>query len=70
MFVWCELPERVDMMDFCKRAVEKKVAVVPGSAFTVEPDEVVNSIRLNFTTPSDERIVEGMHILGELSHAL
>lgn len=58
------------MMDFCKRAVEKKVAVVPGSAFTVEPDEVVNSIRLNFTTPSDERIVEGMHILGELSHAL
>ena len=44
--------------------------VVPGSAFIVEPDEVVNSIRLNFTTPSDERIVEGMHILGELSHAL
>ena len=66
MFVWCELPARVDMMDFCKKAVEKKVAVVPGSAFTVEPEETTNCIRMNFTTPADERIVEGMEILGKL----
>ncbi len=66
MFVWCALPERVDMMDFCQKAVQNKVAVVPGSAFMVEPQETTNSIRLNFTTPSDERIVEGIHILGKL----
>lgn len=66
MFVWCKLPEAVDMMDFCNKAVQNKVAVVPGSAFTVEAGETTNCIRLNFTTPSDERIVEGMEILGKL----
>ncbi len=66
MFVWCKLPERVDMMDFCNKAVQNKVAVVPGSAFTVEDGETSDCIRLNFTTPSDERIKEGMEILGKL----
>lgn len=66
MFVWCELPARVDMMDFCNKAVQNKVAVVPGSAFTVESEETTNCIRMNFTTPSDESIVKGMEILGKL----
>lgn len=66
MFVWCALPARVDMMDFCNKAVQNKVAVVPGSAFTVEPEETTNCIRMNFTTPSDESIVKGMEILGKL----
>lgn len=66
MFVWCALPAHVDMTDFCQKAVQNKVAVVPGSAFMVEPQETTNCIRMNFTTPSDERIVEGMHILGKL----
>lgn len=66
MFVWCELPARVDMMDFCNKAVQNKVAVVPGNAFTVEPEETTNCIRMNFTTPSDENIVKGMEILGKL----
>lgn len=69
MFVWCRLPDSVDMLDFCARAVEKKVAVVPGSAFTVEEGETTNCFRMNFTTPSDENIVKGMDILGELRHA-
>lgn len=70
MFVWGELPASVSMLDFCQKAVQNKVAVVPGSAFTVEPEETTNCIRLNFTTPSDERIVEGMHILGKLKNAI
>lgn len=69
MFVWCRLPDSVNMLDFCARAVEKKVAVVPGSAFTVEEGETTNCFRMNFTTPSDENIVRGMDILGELRHA-
>lgn len=69
MFVWCKLPDSVNMLDFCARAVEKKVAVVPGSAFTVEEGETTNCFRMNFTTPSDENIVKGMDILGELRHA-
>ncbi len=63
LFVWCELPESVNMLEFAAKCVENKVAVVPGSAFTVEPEETTNCIRLNFSTPSDEKIVEGMEIL-------
>lgn len=63
LFVWCELPESVNMLEFAAKCVENKVAVVPGNAFTVEPEETTNCIRLNFSTPSDEKIAEGMEIL-------
>ena len=34
LFVWCRLPDGVDMPSFCKRAViDYKVAIVPGNAF-------------------------------------
>ena len=33
LFIWCKLPGDVDMLDFCKRAIAKQVAVVPGNAF-------------------------------------
>lgn len=63
LFVWCELPESVNMLEFAAKCVENKVAVVPGNAFMVEPEETTNCIRLNFSTPSDEKIAEGMEIL-------
>ena len=67
LFIWCDLPANVDMLDFCKKSVEKKVAVVPGTAFMVEPEDKTNAIRLNFSTPGDDQIVKGLTILGELS---
>ena len=48
LFIWCTLPEGYDMMSFCKRAVEEyKVAVVPGTAFTVNETDKTTSFRLN-----------------------
>ena len=70
LFIWATLPEGTDMMDFCRRAIERKVAVVPGTAFCADEGEKSRSFRLNFSTPSDERIVEGIKILGELTHEL
>lgn len=70
MFVWCALPQSVRMVDFCKTALEHGVAVVPGSAFLVEPQETTNSFRMNFTTPTDDAIREGMKRLGEVKYAL
>ena len=70
LFLWCTLPQGSDMMGFCRTAVEQKVAVVPGSAFT--PDESVPSysFRMNFSTPTDEQIVEGVRKLGRLTHEM
>nr|PZM89794.1 MAG: hypothetical protein DIU81_01985 [[Clostridium] cellulosi] len=66
LFLWCTLPDNVKMLDFCKKASENKVAVVPGIAFCVSPDDYCNSIRLNYSTPSDEQIVKGCEILGKV----
>ncbi|MBQ6752775.1 MAG: PLP-dependent aminotransferase family protein [Clostridia bacterium] len=66
MFVWCRLPDGINMIDFCKTAAAHKVAVVPGTAFL--PDETASTqyIRLNFSTPTNEDMVKGIKILGEL----
>ncbi|WP_040948254.1 PLP-dependent aminotransferase family protein [Gorillibacterium massiliense] len=63
LFLWCDLPKSVVMLDYCKKAAEKGVAVVPGTAFLVDEGDPCNAIRLNFSTPSDEQIVRGIEIL-------
>ncbi len=68
LFIWCTLPEGYDMMSFCKRAVEEyKVAVVPGTAFTVNETDKTTSFRLNFSTPTDDEIIKGCELIGKLS---
>jgi len=63
LFIWCELPDDVDMLDFARLAVGNKVAVVPGSAFLAEAGERVNAIRVNFSTPTNEQLERGLEIL-------
>jgi len=70
LFIWATLPEGGNMMDFCRRSAANKVAVVPGSAFLVSDDTPTRSFRLNFSTPTDEQIVKGCAVLGELSRSL
>lgn len=65
LFIWCKLPDNVDMLDFVKKALKKKVAVVPGSAFLMDDTSKTQYIRLNFSTPTDENIVKGVKLLGE-----
>ena len=65
LFIWCTLPEGADMNAFVKSALQKKVAVVPGTTFNCDTDAPSRSFRLNYSTPSDEQIVEGVRRLGE-----
>ena len=65
LFLWCTLPEGVDMNAFVKRAIENKVAVVPGTTFNCDPSAPSRCFRLNYSTPSDENIVKGCKILGD-----
>lgn len=68
LFLWCRLPDGVDMMSFCTRAVENKVAVVPGSAFMPYETDKTQCFRMNYSTPTDDQIIRGVEILGELTH--
>ncbi len=65
LFIWCTVPDGVSMEDVVRRALEKKVAVVPGTTFNCDADAPSHSFRLNYSTPSDEQIVEGCRRLGE-----
>ncbi|MCM1284656.1 MAG: PLP-dependent aminotransferase family protein [Acetobacter sp.] len=67
LFIWCKLPDNVDMLEFVKKAVEKKVAVVPGNAFLMNDTDSTQYIRLNFSTPTNEGIVKGIKALGEVA---
>ncbi len=67
LFIWCKLPQGVDMNDFCKQAVLRKVCVVPGNAFLTNEAEQCSSFRINFSTPTDEQLEKGIKILGELA---
>lgn len=60
LFIWCTLPEYVDVEAFCKRCLENKVAVVTGKAFLPDTSAVTHSFRINYSTPTDENIVEGI----------
>ena len=66
LFLWCTLPDGIDLNDFVKSALARKVAVVPGTAFNCDADSYSNSFRMNYSTPSDEQIVRGVRILGEI----
>ena len=66
LFLWAKLPDNIDMLDYCKRLVEKKVAVVPGTAFMIDDEAPCHYIRMNFSTPSDENIVKGIEIMAQV----
>lgn len=69
LFLWGTLPAGfgADMREFCQILVQSKVAVVPGTAFLVDESSPCNSFRLNYTTPSEEQILKGAGILGEIA---
>lgn len=65
LFAWCHLPEGIDMMTFVQKALEKKVCVVPGTAFLTSENEPCDAFRINFSTPTDEQLTKGIMLLGE-----
>ena len=66
LFIWCTLPEGWDANEIFKRAVERKVAFVPGAPFFTTPGKGQNTFRLNFSAEPEERIREGIKRLGDL----
>ena len=66
LFIWGVVHNCEDASFIVKKAIEKKVAVVPGSAFNCDTEAPSPAFRLNYSTPSDEQIVEGIKRLGEV----
>jgi 2-aminoadipate transaminase len=64
LFLWVEMPKSVNTTELLMKAVERGVAYLPGSSFYTT--DVHNCIRLNYSHPSIDDIVEGIKILGTL----
>jgi len=62
LFLWVKMPERLNTTEMLMEAVHNGVAYIPGSNFFAKP--VHYYIRLNYSFPSEDDIVEGIQILG------
>lgn len=73
LFLWARVPKPIDTLASFPKAVEKKVAFVPGVNFFPYEDGGHDAMRLNFSNAQPEMIVEGIRRLGltfkeELTH--
>lgn len=65
LFLWVTLPEGMDAAELLRQAIEEKVAFVPGSSFFADGGGQ-NTLRLNFSNASPEKIEEGIRRLGRV----
>ena len=66
LFIWGKVHGCDDVSPIIQKLIAKKVAVVPGSAFNCDTSAPSGCFRLNYSTPTDEQIVEGIKRLGEV----
>ncbi len=64
LFLWAQVPEPINTLELFERAIEEKVAYVPGVNFYPNADGGYNAMRLNFSYSDPETIVEGIRRLG------
>jgi 2-aminoadipate transaminase len=67
-YVWLTVPAGIDTGDLLAKAIQRRVAYVPGRGFYAD-GEGGDQMRLCFSYPPVEQIHEGVVRLGELLHA-
>jgi 2-aminoadipate transaminase len=60
LFLWITVPEELNTLDLFHLAIEEKVAFVPGEVFYPEGLRRYNTMRINFSFPTRDQIVEGV----------
>ena len=60
LFLWITVPEELNTLDLFYLAIEEKVAFVPGEVCYPEGFRKYNTMRINFSFPTREEIIEGV----------
>jgi len=63
LFLWITVPQQINTLDLFYKAIEEKVAFVPGEVFYPEGHKKTNAMRINFSYPTKEQILEGVQRL-------
>lgn len=66
MFIWIDGPDGLDAEEIYWKAVDQKVAFVPGKYFYIDQDAGLGTMRLNFTMPDEPTIVRAIEILARV----
>lgn len=69
MFVWVEGPAGVDMEEISLLTLKKGMGFVPGKFFYPNPQDGLETMRLNFTCVSPEQIKKGIEILADVFYS-
>ncbi|RQD68885.1 MAG: PLP-dependent aminotransferase family protein [Tindallia sp. MSAO_Bac2] len=69
LFTWVEMPEHMNAREVFKKAIEHNVAFVPGDSFYPNGG-VHNTMRINYSTMPEDKIVEGITRLGKVLHEM
>jgi 2-aminoadipate transaminase len=69
LFLWGVMPETLSARDVLKEAIQRKVAFVPGESFYANGGGH-NTMRINFSNATPEKIQEGIARLGEVLHSM
>ncbi len=67
LFIWVTLPDGADAAAFLKACIAEKLMIVPGATFNCDVTQGSMSFRLNYSTPSDKQIIEGVARLGKVA---
>lgn len=65
LFLWVKLPKHMSTNQLLPKAINNKVAYVIGSAFYCN-GKGQNTMRLNFSYPTEQQIEEGIHRLAKM----
>ena len=66
MFIWVDGPAGTDMEDIYWNAIDNKVAFVPGKYFFTNPKDGIETMRLNYTMPTNDALEAAIKRLSEV----
>ncbi|MBO4725596.1 MAG: PLP-dependent aminotransferase family protein [Firmicutes bacterium] len=63
VYLWCHIPDGLDIEKLSKLAIARGVSFIPGNVFYRSGKQEDSYIRLNYSSPSKDEIFKGMGIL-------
>lgn len=66
LFIWVTGPENINTSNLLPQMLKEKVAYVPGAPFFALEGRGKNTMRLNFSYSSEDKIKQGIEIMGKV----
>jgi 2-aminoadipate transaminase len=65
LFMWIELPEKINARDILEKCIQRNVAFVPGGSFFPNGGNE-NTFRINFSNMPNDKIIKGIKYIAEV----